>query len=73
MTLEEVIDLAYSEYSSLFESKDSLEILRGSDDGGKTLDFKVTGEEDATNLRNKLPEMFNGYRTVVIYSYEPDL
>ena len=41
MTLEEVIDLAYSKYSTLFESKDSLEVLRGSDDGGKTLDFNA--------------------------------
>ncbi len=72
MTLEEVIDLAYSKYSTLFESKDSLEVLRGSDDGGKTLDFKVVGDEHATLLRNKLPDMFNGYRTVVVYNYEPD-
>ena len=72
MTLEEVIVLAYAEFSGLFESKDSLEILRGSDDGGKTLDFKVAGDDHAAMLRNKLPYMFNGYGTVVIFSYEPD-
>ena len=26
----------------------------------------------STLLRNKLPDMFNGYRTVVVYNYEPD-
>jgi len=72
MTVEEVIDLAYSEYSSMLKSGDSLEIIRGTDDGGKSLDFIVVGDENATLLRNALPNTYNGYRTVVVYSYEPE-
>jgi hypothetical protein len=72
MTLEEVIDLAHSEYSTMFTPEVNFEVTRGSDDGGKSLDFFVAGEENAVLLRDKLPDMYNGYRTVVIYSYEPD-
>jgi len=48
------------------------DIKFGSDDGGKTLDFFVDGDIAAKTLRELVPNTYNGYRTVIVYSYVPD-
>ena len=68
---DEVIDLAYSEFGRFFDAADEFEVKIGSDDGGRTLDFIVEGSENAVYLRTEVPPKYNGYRTVIIYRYDP--
>lgn len=72
MNIEEIIDLALAEYGPLFKPTDEFEVKIGSDDGGRTIDFFVVGPENAEILRSKLPNKYHGYRSVVVYRYEPD-
>lgn len=71
MTPDEVVDLAYSEFGKNFDAADELEVKIGSDDGGRTLDFLIVGEDNANFLRKEVPPNYNGFRTVIIYRYEP--
>ena len=72
MNIEEIIDLAITEYGVLFGASDKFEVKLGSDDGGRTIDFLVSGLENAEALRSKVPNEYHGYRSVVIFSYEPE-
>ncbi len=72
MSIEEVIGLAIAEYGVLFKSSAGFEVKVGSDDGGRTMDFFVSGSGNAETLRTKLPNEYHGYRSVVIYTYKPD-
>ena len=71
MTPEEVVELAYSEFGKNFDAADEFEVKIGSDDGGRTLDLKIIGEENASFLRTAVPPRYNGYRTVIMYRYDP--
>lgn len=71
MKPDEVIELAYSEFGKHFDAEDEFEVKFGSDDGGKTLDFIITGSENASLLRTEVPTKYNGHRTVIIYRYDP--
>ena len=75
MTLKEVVDLAYSEYTPRLPKSARLEIKVSSDDGGRVIEFFVEGEVNARMLREDLPPNYNKMRTIVIYRYdrEPDL
>ena len=75
MTLDEVVEHAYSEYKPRLPRDAELEIKITSDDGGRLIEFKVYGETNAKMLREDLPPNYNNMRTVVIYSYnrEPEL
>jgi ribosomal protein S6E (S10) len=75
MTMDEIVEMAYSEYSSKLPNAAELEIKIGSDDGGRLMEFVVYGQENAKILREDLPPNYNKMRTVVIYRYdrEPDL
>jgi len=75
MTLEEVVDLAYSEYKPRLPKSAKLEIKISSDDGGRLIEFIVQGEDNAKMLREDLPPKYNNMRTIVMYHYdrEPDL
>jgi len=75
MTLDEVVEHAYSEYKPRLPRDAELEIKITSDDGGRLIEFKVYGETNAKILREDLPPNYNNMRTVVIYSYnrEPEL
>tara|TARA_B100000925_G_C22005034_1_gene473235 strand:+ start:2085 stop:2354 length:270 start_codon:yes stop_codon:yes gene_type:complete len=68
---DEVVELAYSEFGRLFDAADEFEVKIGSDDGGRTLDLMVIGSENATLLRTEVPPRYNGYRTVIVYRYDP--
>ena len=72
ITTEEIISLALAEYAPMFAATARLDVVVSYDDGGKTLDFHIEGEENATFLRKEVPNSYNGYRTIVIYSPEPD-
>jgi len=72
MNTEEIIELAYSDIGALLTDTSELEVKIGTDDGGRTLDFYVVGEEDATTIRKEITNFYHGFRTIVIYSYEPD-
>ena len=67
MTPDEVIDLAYGEFSKYFDAADALTIKFGSDDGGQTLDFFIDGKNNGTFLRKEVPPNYNGFRTVIIF------
>lgn len=71
MTPDEVIELAYSEFGKNFDAADEFNIKIGSDDGGRTLDLMINGEDNANFLRQEVPPNYNGFRTVIIYRYEP--
>jgi len=75
MTLDEVVEHAYSEYKPRLPRDAELEIKITSDDGGRLIEFRVYGETNAKMLREDLPPNYNNMRTVVIYSYnrEPEL
>jgi len=70
MTEEEVINLAYAEYEPKFDATAEFQVKIKSDDGGKTIDFFVVGEENAEYLRDELKQTYNGYRTIVVYRSE---
>ena len=75
LTLKEIVDLAYSEYTPRLPRSANLKIKVSSDDGGRLIEFFVDGEDNATMLREDLPPNYNKMRTIVIYRYdrEPDL
>jgi hypothetical protein len=75
MTLDQIVELAYSEYESSMPDSAELEIKISSDDGGRLIEFIVNGEKNAKILREELPPNYNKMRTVVIYKYnrEPTL
>ena len=70
MTLDQIVELAYSEYELSIPDSAELEIKIGSDDGGRLIEFIVYGEENAKVLREELPPNYNKMRTVVIYKYD---
>jgi len=67
MSTDEIIDLAYAEYSPYFDATAEFEIKRASDGGGRLLEFHVADEKNATFLRQELPPYYNGARTIVMY------
>jgi len=70
MTLKEIIDLAYAEYSPRLPHSADLVIKTSGDNGGYLLEFFVQGEDNAKMLREDLPWDYNNMRTIVIYSYK---
>ena len=72
MNTEEIIELAYSEIGALLGDKAELEIRLGTDDGGRTLDFHLIGEDNAATVRREISNFYHGFRTIIIFSYEPD-
>ena len=70
MTLDQIVELAYSEYESSIPDSAELEIKINSDDGGRLIEFIVYGEKNAKILREELPPNYNKMRTVVIYKYD---
>jgi len=72
MTLKEIIDLAYAEYSPRLPRSADLKIKSSGDDGGYLLEFFVQGEDNAKMLREDLPPDYNNMRTIVIYSYKQE-
>jgi len=72
MNTEEIIELAYSEIGALLGADAELEVKLGTDDGGRTLDFHVIGDENATIVRKEITNFYHGFRTIIIFSYEPD-
>lgn len=72
LTLKEIVDLAYSEYTPRLPKSANLKIKVSSDDGGRLIEFFVDGEDSAKMLREDLPPNYNEMRTIVIYSYEED-
>jgi hypothetical protein len=73
MTTEEIINLAFADFEPHLNPNSTIEDIKfGSDDGGKTLDFFVDGDDAAKVLRELVPNTYNGHRTVIIYSYTPD-
>jgi len=72
MTLDQIIDLAYTEYEESLPDSANLEIKIGSDDGGRLIEFHVEGKKNAEQLREELPPKYKKMRTIVIYRYEPD-
>ncbi len=72
MSADELIDLAYAEYSPYFDATAELEIKQGSDGCGRLLEFFVSDEKNATFLRKELPAYYNGARTIVMYRTESE-
>jgi len=75
MTPDEIINLAYSEYTTRLPKSANLEIKITSDGGGRHIEFMVCGQKNAKMLRGDLPPNYNKMRTVVVYrhDYKPDL
>jgi len=70
MTLDQIIELAYSEYTSSIPDSAKLEIKINSDDGGRLMEFIVYGERNAKVLREEVPSTYKKMRTIVIYTYD---
>jgi len=70
MSTQEIIELAYAEFSHNFDAAAEFEIRKSADDGGKLLEFFVADDENATFLREELPPFYNGLRTIVLYRVE---
>ncbi len=71
MTPDEIKDLAHSEFGKFFDAADEFDVKIGSDDGGRTLDLMIKGADNANFLRKEVPPNYNGFRTVILYRYEP--
>lgn len=72
MSIDEIVDLAYAEYSPYFDATVEFEIKHASDGSGRLLEFHVIDEKNATFLREELPTYYNGARTIVMYRTEVD-
>lgn len=72
MTMEEIVELAYSEFKPLLPISAELEIKFSSDDAGGQIEFIVNGKGNARILRNKIEPSYNKMRTIVIYNYHRD-
>jgi hypothetical protein len=70
MSDQELIDLAYATYAPYLEITDDLEIQIKSDDGGNHLDFFVSNHAAGQYLREAIPPMFEGKRTIIRYRIE---
>lgn len=68
MSTNEIINLAYSEYSPLFDASAQFEIKQSSDGCGMLLEFYVIDNKNASFLRKRLPSYYNGARTIVMYT-----
>lgn len=48
------------------DKKNNIEFFIKSDDGGRHLEVRILGQHNASELRNKIPLNYKGWRTVVI-------
>jgi len=62
-----LIDKAYEEFEELFNEVGGFELSVSSSGRTKTLEFLADSEEDAAELREKIPVDFYGAYTIVLY------
>jgi len=53
MTLDQIVELAYSEYKSSIPDSAELEIKINSDDGGRLIEFIVYGERNSKSPKRR--------------------
>lgn len=66
---KEILDKIAKEFAN---KKFEIEFFIGSDDGGRHIEARVDGKNNASILRKLIPLNYNGWRTIVIYVDVPE-
>ena len=71
MSTVEIISLAHETFDDLLPRGSDLKITIGaSGEGGKSIQFYVDGNKNATILREAIPAKYSGLDTIVIYTQD---